>query len=538
MPTAIVVGGGLAGMVIARELASRKWRVTILERSQRLGGKAGSDLKNGRRVEHGYHVFPQWYPNVRAILARIGVQLIDFDRYYFVRLREYPRLITVRGLSGPRAVFHNIFRGLLPWYHNILYFYSVIDMLSRPLSETRLLDHVSHIGLMRAAWYVSESVAELHQENVLKATAIPAYDISAMTVKRFLGYWVRQANPFLSVLPGDLQAVFIEPQVRELEALGVDIRYGAEVTGLRVHDGAVASVRLRDGAEVTGDVFALCTPFEVTRKWVQDELYALDPELGNLHLLEAQPMAALHLRLRHRMPHLPREHVFLHRSHYGLSFIDVSQVWEVSGPSPRAQRRTGGQSGPEAKTALSFIASNYAPLASLSDEGAKDAMIEEIGEYLPIKPSDVESWEINPNTQVPLFINTIGAWPNRPRPTSQVRNLYLAGDFVKNGIDLACMEGAVSAALEAAREILRDAGETEGLPVPRLPPVWPRGLLVAARIGFVPVVALVRAIAWVEETLFPRRPDASAVRQRATPGLRRDPRPTRKRHTTTEVNRR
>jgi uncharacterized protein with NAD-binding domain and iron-sulfur cluster len=538
MPTAIVVGGGLAGMVIARELASRKWRVTILERSQRLGGKAGSDLKNGRRVEHGYHVFPQWYPNVRAILARIGVQLIDFDRYYFVRLREYPRLITVRGLSGPRAVFHNIFRGLLPWYHNVLYFYSVIDMLSRPLSETRLLDHVSHIGLMRGKWYVSESVAELHQENVLKATAIPAYDISAMTVKRFLGYWVRQANPFLSVLPGDLQEVFIEPQARELEALGVDIRHGAEVTGVRVHDGVVASVRLRDGAELTGDVFALCTPFEVTRKWVQDELYASDPELGRMHLLEAQPMAALHLRLRHRIPHLPREHVFLHRSHYGLSCIDVSQVWEVSAQSPRAHRRTHGQSGPEEKTELSFIASNYAPLASLSDEGAKDALIEEIGEYLPIKPSDVESWEINPNTQVPLFINTIGAWPNRPRAKSQVQNLYLAGDFVKNGIDLACMEGAVSAALEAACKILDDYGETEGLPVPRMPPIWPRELMVAARIGFAPVVALVRTIAWMEETLLPRRPDASQVRQRATPGLRQDPRPPRKRHTSTGVNRR
>jgi uncharacterized protein with NAD-binding domain and iron-sulfur cluster len=538
MPTAIVVGGGLAGMVIAGELASRKWRVTLLERSQRLGGKAGSDLQNGRRVEHGYHVFPQWYPNVRAILARIGVSLIDFDRYYFVRLGEYPRLITVRGLSGPRAVFHNIFRGLLPWYHNVLYFYSVIDMLSRPLSETRLLDHVSHIGLMRGKWYVSESVAELHQENVLKATAIPAYDISAMTVKRFLGYWVRQGNPFLSVLPGDLQEVFIEPQVRELEALSVDIRHGAEVTGVQIQDGAVASVRLRDGSEVTGDVFVLCTPFEVTRKWVKDELYALDPELGNMHLLEAQPMAALHLRLRHRISHLPKEHVFLHRSHYGLSFIDVSQVWGVSAQSPRAHGRTGGQSRPEEKTELSFIASNYAPLTALSDEGAKDALLEEIGEYLPIKPSDVESWEINPNTQVPLFINTIGAWPNRPRAQSQVRNLYLAGDFVKNGIDLACMEGAVSAALEAACKILGDYGETGGLPVPRMPPVWPRGLMVAARIGFTPVVALVRTIAWVEETLFPRRPDASEVRQRATPRLRQDPRPPRKRHTSTGVNRR
>jgi uncharacterized protein with NAD-binding domain and iron-sulfur cluster len=59
IPSAIVVGGGLAGMVVARELAYRGWRVILIERSRRLGGKAGSDIKNGRLVEHGYHVFPQ-----------------------------------------------------------------------------------------------------------------------------------------------------------------------------------------------------------------------------------------------------------------------------------------------------------------------------------------------------------------------------------------------------------------------------------------------------------------------------------------------
>ena len=47
-PSAIVVGGGLAGMVVARELALRRWRVILLERSKRIGGKAGSDIKNGR----------------------------------------------------------------------------------------------------------------------------------------------------------------------------------------------------------------------------------------------------------------------------------------------------------------------------------------------------------------------------------------------------------------------------------------------------------------------------------------------------------
>ena len=153
-PSAIVVGGGLAGMVVARELALRSWRVILLERSKRLGGKAGSDIKNGRLLEHGYHVFPQWYPNVRAILDRIGVRLIDFDRYHFLLPGAYPQKITVLGPSSLSAIWHNTFHGLLPWYHNVLYNYSVLDMISRPLSEKSFLDRVSQVGLIRGKWLI------------------------------------------------------------------------------------------------------------------------------------------------------------------------------------------------------------------------------------------------------------------------------------------------------------------------------------------------------------------------------------------------
>src|SRR5512139_3022927 len=104
--SAIIVGGGLAGMVTARELGLRGWRVTLLERSCRLGGKAGSDMKNGRLVEHGYHVFPKWYLNVRAILERINVTLIDFDRYHFLLPGGYPKKVTVLGPSGFAALWH------------------------------------------------------------------------------------------------------------------------------------------------------------------------------------------------------------------------------------------------------------------------------------------------------------------------------------------------------------------------------------------------------------------------------------------------
>ena len=217
------------------------------------------------------------------------------------------------------------------------------------------------------------------------------------------------------------------------------------------------------------NVYALCTPFEVTRKWLNDGLYQADPELGNMHFLEAQPMAALHLHLRKPLPDLPREHVFFHGSRYALSLIDLSRLWD----------------GIESRPYLSFISSNYGPLTAVTEEGAKDLLLEEIGEYLPITEADVESWDLNSNIGVPLFINTIGAWPNRPRPKSRVENLYLAGDFVKNAIDLACMEGAVSAALETARQILAGHGGTESPPVAQVPPVWPRVWLVLAPILFI-----------------------------------------------------
>jgi hypothetical protein len=91
------------------------------------------------------------------------------------------------------------------------------------------------------------------------------------------------------------------------------------------------------------------------------------------------------------------------------------------------------------------------------------------------------------------------------------------------------MEGAVAAALETARQILSDHGGAGSLPVVQVPPEWPRVLLVIGRIVLIPVIAVARLIAWLEEKLSPHRPDASEVRRKAIPKLQSDPRPPRTR---------
>jgi molybdopterin molybdotransferase len=71
-----------------------------------------------------------------------------------------------------------------------------------------------------------------------------------MTAKRVASYWTRQAMPFLSVLPGDLQTKFIDPQTRELQTLGVDIRYECEVAGVSMGDRDLVKGLLGELAEV------------------------------------------------------------------------------------------------------------------------------------------------------------------------------------------------------------------------------------------------------------------------------------------------
>jgi isorenieratene synthase len=73
----VVVGGGLAGLVAATELAARNFEVTLLERAPELGGKLGGwsvrALGEEFPVEHGFHGFFSQYYNLSEVLSAAGV---------------------------------------------------------------------------------------------------------------------------------------------------------------------------------------------------------------------------------------------------------------------------------------------------------------------------------------------------------------------------------------------------------------------------------------------------------------------------------
>lgn len=470
-------------MTAARYLAASGQRVTLLEASDHLGGKAGSLQRGGRSFEHGYHIFPKWYANVRALLEELRVELEDFDGYHYFREGQFPARVTVKGPSGPAAFRHNLANGIVPWYQTVLCLGFTLDLVRKPLRADRDLDRVSQIGLMRDTWYVNEGVAQLNHENMLKASAIPLFGMSALTAQRVGSYWLRQPSPFLSVLRGDLQTTFIDPYEKLVRRAGhVDIRFNEAALALETASGRLRAVRTSSGV-VEGDAFVLTTPLEVSRALVSGDVYQLDPSLGNMHWLETQPMAALHVRLRRKLHGLPREHVFLYGGDLALSFIDVAQTWRNH----------------DVPTELSFIVSNFTRLRSLSEDEAIAAILSEARRYLPIDESDfAEPPVLHPNTDAPLFINTVGSEVNRPGPRTAIPNLYMAGDYIRNPIDLACMEGAVYTGMEAARLVLRDVGRTD-VTSPRIPPTLPQHLVNAVRLALTPALASAKVAAKVAD---------------------------------------
>lgn len=460
MRSVLVVGGGLAGLTVAKQLEPKGLHVEILEADVHAGGKAGADEVRGYMREHGYHIFPAWYVNVRPIVDELGVTLIDFDRWHYLKPGDVDHPITVKVPHTLTGALASLRGGLAPWQDQFLYWYFVLDMLGVPLHRKDFLDHVSRVGMMHDRWYVTEGVAQIERENILKASAVPAFEMSAMTAKLISAYWVKAPSPFVSVLPNDLQTAFIDPYVNLVTSQGSTLHLRTQVVSIDVNGGRIASVTTADGKKHVADDYVITTPVDVTRRLVGADLQRLDPDLGRFEHLQSAPMASLHITLDKTLHDLPREHTFLYGGRYGLSFIDVTNLWP-------------GQT----TTTLSFISSNFSLVQDLPEADQVDLLFEEIAKYLPIARGDVKDMHLESNVDDPLFINTVGAWDDRPDVHSQeVPNLYFAGDWVRNPVDLASMEGAVTSAMTCARAIAREAGVTLPDP-PKKAATWPAWLL-------------------------------------------------------------
>lgn len=98
--SAIVVGGGVAGLVAARELALRGQSVTLLESTERIGGMVHGVRLAGIDVDAGAEAYATRTPLVRELCAELGLGVEEPSGRSHVWWPERGAVPLARGLLG------------------------------------------------------------------------------------------------------------------------------------------------------------------------------------------------------------------------------------------------------------------------------------------------------------------------------------------------------------------------------------------------------------------------------------------------------
>ncbi|MBC3190390.1 FAD-dependent oxidoreductase [Pseudonocardia sp. C8] len=250
----IVVGAGVAGLVVARELGREGLRVVVLEARDRLGGRVWTDRRLGRDLEIGGTWLHWTQPHVWAEIARYGLDItrgprpetaywLAADQVRTGTLDEFMELID----PGMRRVLDGTMQWI-PRPHQPVSNPELASVdgfsIAEKLAEAELSDE--ELQANEAAW-VGHFNAPLEAgafTNALRWTAAAA------------GSWhlMHEASAVFRLAEGTRSLV----DAIAAEVTG-EIRTGAEVVRVEHGDGR-ATVRLADGETLSAKRVVLTLP--------------------------------------------------------------------------------------------------------------------------------------------------------------------------------------------------------------------------------------------------------------------------------------
>ncbi|MEA2286371.1 MAG: hypothetical protein QOJ21_2414 [Solirubrobacteraceae bacterium] len=498
--TVAVLGGGVAGLTAAHELAERGFAVTVYETRDRLGGKArslpvpgsGTDGRGDLPAEHGFRFFPGFYRHVPDTMRRIGVDghLVGADRVLLAQGDGRNELLTPAHLPESLDDFALVTRFVLeaatslgiPPQETAFFLERLLTLLTscdeRRLGQWELQSWWSFVGAEQRSPAFRKFLADGLTRTLVAARA---REMSARTggsiLLQLLFDLTRAGGRADRVLDGPTSDVWIDPWAAHVEGLGAQIRRSAPVEGIHLSGGRISGATVA-GATVTADHYVAAVPVEIMRTLAGPDLRAAEPRLKRLDRLVTRWMNGVMFYLDEDLP-VVNGHAIYIDSEWALTSISQRQFWRGYDLEQRGDGRVEG--------ILSVDVSDWAQpsrrLGKIAMQCSHDEVIAEVWAQLSDHLEDLDESNVvrafldpaiefpNPTAAAnlePLLVNTANSWEDRPDAVTRIPNLFLASDYVRTHTDLATMEGANEAARRAVNGIL----DATGSPAPRCE-IWP-----------------------------------------------------------------
>jgi uncharacterized protein with NAD-binding domain and iron-sulfur cluster len=508
----LILGGGVAGMSAAHELAERGFRVTVVEERHIPGGKARSlpvpqsatDGREALPAEHGFRFFPGFYRHLPDTMRRIpfGAQadgvLGNLRQATEAEILQTGGKVPVRlpvrfprSMADVREIIHDVAQpdwGLSAG--DLAHFAGRLLVLltsceARRFGEWEQQSWWEFCGAEKRSPGYRRFLADGLTRSLVAARA---REMSARTG----GYILLQLLSDLAVpgrtadrlLCGPTNDVWINPWLEHLCSLGVDYRRQSRVKALQCEGQRITGVTVRepDGNEVVldADWYVAAVPVHHMEHLSSPTMKEAEPALDNLDKLHNRWMNGILFYLREDVP-MAHGHVIYIDSEWSLTSISQRQFWkaDIAGfgagdcggilsvdvsdwmtPGPLTGKRAMDCTHPE-------ITAEVWAQVKAHLEGS-DVVLDDDNLITSFLDTDVHFPKLHEEHGVrtdvnlePLLVNTVGSWAWRPEAVIGIENLFLASDYVRTHTDLATMEGANEAARRAVNGILERSGSNE-----------------------------------------------------------------------------
>ncbi len=275
--TAVVIGGGIAGLATAALLSAEGWTVTVLEARDELGGRAGSWEHEGFRFDTGpsWYLMPEVFDHFFRMLGTSAADELDL-----VRLDPAYRVYTDPSMSADAPIDVRTGRD-----EATALFESIEPGAGAKLDA--YLDSAAdayELSVSRFLYDTYETTAGLRDPQLLKRAGqlapLLTKTLAGYVDKRFTDQRLRQILEYPAVFLGgspygvpslyhlmshlDLDDGVLYPRggfvevIRAVERLarahGASIRTGAEVVEITTTDAVATGVRLSDGTRIPADL--------------------------------------------------------------------------------------------------------------------------------------------------------------------------------------------------------------------------------------------------------------------------------------------
>ena len=434
----LVIGGGLAGLSCALDLAQAGVKVTLVEGKPYMGGRTASWNEKGMEVESGLHKFLGFYSALPRLIKKAGIKLSD--------VVQWEDEIEMREPGGPTAVF-----GAAPLYNPLQTAAGALGngqfiSWKDKWSLAKFFSAGLFAYFFRPEWLDTFTVSQFADRCGVTANArrrvlvpstagiffLPPEDYSAYALLGLMGpYLLRMYRARVGAFKGGMSEVMSEPVARAITKAGGTIVRSAEINSLIMENGSVKGAVTKEG-ELRADCVVLATDIGAAQRILKTT--GNDPRFDEV--LRVPTMSAVTIQLELSKPAFEADRVLL---------PTAGSIGGVGEQSRTTFKRAGGR--------VSAYFASPEPLLTKKPEELAELFYQDMEKLgVPLR-NTVQDFRVI--TEPKEFYALVpGSEKLRPKQETAVAGLVLAGDYTKQRY-LATMEGAVVSGELAAKAVRR-----------------------------------------------------------------------------------